>query len=86
MSGRDPNATGFSDPNDGIQGIHRGRYLFETVAEVQDYATKWLWSYNHERSNLALGGILRNNDRPSWPSLYFQRPLEMGGIPKENPY
>ncbi|MGE8358023.1 MAG: IS3 family transposase, partial [Microvirgula sp.] len=24
-------------------------YLFETVAEVQDYATKWLWSYNHER-------------------------------------
>jgi putative transposase len=24
-------------------------YLFETVSEVQEYATKWLWSYNHER-------------------------------------
>lgn len=32
-------------------------YLFETIAEVQDYATKWLWSYNHERPNMALGGI-----------------------------
>ena len=32
-------------------------YLFETVAAVQDYATKWLWSYNHERPNMALGGI-----------------------------
>lgn len=26
-------------------------------AEVQDYATKWLWSYNHERPNMALGDI-----------------------------
>ena len=33
------------------------QYLFETVAEVQDYATRWLWTYNHERPNMALGGI-----------------------------
>ena len=32
-------------------------YLFESVSEVQDYATAWLWSYNHERPNMALGGI-----------------------------
>ena len=32
-------------------------YLFDSVGEVQDYATKWLWSYNHERPNMALGGI-----------------------------
>lgn len=32
-------------------------YLFDSVADVQDYATKWLWSYNHERPNMALGGI-----------------------------
>ncbi|XQM39334.1 Integrase catalytic domain-containing protein (plasmid) [Cupriavidus sp. H19C3] len=31
--------------------------LFDTVADVQDYAAKWLWSYNHERPNMALGGI-----------------------------
>jgi putative transposase len=33
------------------------QYLFDSLAEVQDYATKWLWTYNHERPNMALGGI-----------------------------
>lgn len=32
-------------------------HLFDTVAEVQDFATNWLWTYNHERPNMALGGI-----------------------------
>lgn len=34
-----------------------GQYLFESITEVQDYATRWLWTYNHERPNMALGGI-----------------------------
>ena len=25
--------------------------------EVRDHATQWVWSYNHERPNMALGGI-----------------------------
>jgi putative transposase len=33
------------------------QYLFESLTEVQEYATKWLWTYNHERPNMALGGI-----------------------------
>ena len=33
------------------------QFLFSSVAEVQDYATRWLWGYNHERPNMALGGI-----------------------------
>ena len=28
-----------------------------TPAEVQDFATRWLWTYNNERPNMALGGI-----------------------------
>ena len=32
-------------------------YLFETIKEVQDYATRWLWFYNHERPNKANGGL-----------------------------
>lgn len=32
-------------------------YLFESVQEVQDFATRWLWTYNNERPNMALGGI-----------------------------
>ena len=33
------------------------QYLFTSIEEVQDYATRWLWSHNHERPNMALGGI-----------------------------
>ena len=32
-------------------------YLFDSIDEVQDFATQWLWTYNHERPNMALGGI-----------------------------
>ena len=33
------------------------QHLFETLEDVQDYATHWLWTYNHERPNMAIGGI-----------------------------
>lgn len=33
------------------------QYLFDTLGEVQEYATSWLWTYNHERPNTAIGGI-----------------------------
>lgn len=33
------------------------QHLFSTIEEVQDMATKWLWSYNNERPNSAIGGI-----------------------------
>jgi putative transposase len=32
-------------------------YLFESIQEVQDFATRWLWTYNNERPNMANGGI-----------------------------
>ena len=32
------------------------KHLFDTLEEVQDYATKWLWFYNHERPHKANGG------------------------------
>lgn len=32
-------------------------YLFESITEVQDFASEWLWHYNNERPNMALGGI-----------------------------
>ncbi|BDM64003.1 transposase [Shewanella sp. NFH-SH190041] len=34
------------------------KHLFDSIEEVQDYATKWLWFYNHERPHKA------NNGRP----------------------
>jgi len=32
------------------------QYLFSSIKEVQSYATKWLWFYNHERPHQANGG------------------------------
>ena len=34
------------------------KHLFESLEEVQEYATRWLWFYNHERPHKA------NNGRP----------------------
>ena len=33
------------------------QHLFDSIADVQDFATRWLWTYNHERPNMGLGGI-----------------------------
>ena len=33
------------------------QHLFESVHEAQEFATQWLWLYNNERPNMALGGI-----------------------------
>ena len=32
-------------------------HLFESIAQAQETATRWLWRYNNERPNMALGGI-----------------------------
>ena len=33
------------------------QYLFKTIEDVQEAATAWLWTYNNERPNMAIGGI-----------------------------
>jgi putative transposase len=33
------------------------QYLWQDLAQVQDFATQWMWSYNHDRPNMALGGF-----------------------------
>jgi len=33
------------------------QYIFATIEEVQEMATAWLWTYNNERPNMAIGGI-----------------------------
>jgi putative transposase len=32
-------------------------HLFESIEEVQERATNWLWTYNNERPNMAIGVI-----------------------------
>jgi putative transposase len=33
------------------------QYIFETIEEVQEAATSWLWTYNNDDPNMAIGGI-----------------------------
>lgn len=33
------------------------QYHWTAVAEIQHFATEWMWHYNHERPHMALGGI-----------------------------
>ena len=33
------------------------QYHWRNLDEVRDYATQWMWRYNHERPNMASGGI-----------------------------
>ena len=34
-----------------------GLYIFETIEEVQQIVTEWLWTYNTERPNMGIGGV-----------------------------
>jgi putative transposase len=33
------------------------QYYWSSIEEVQDFATQWMWSYNNDRPNMALGGF-----------------------------
>ncbi len=33
------------------------QYYWETLDEVRLYATQWMWKYNHDRPNMASGGL-----------------------------
>jgi putative transposase len=35
-------------------------HLFHSVSQVQLLAMQWLWGYNNERSNTAIGGVTPN--------------------------
>jgi putative transposase len=55
---------GYPQQNDYVERFNRTvhhdwltHYLFDSIEEVQDYATRWPWTYNHERPNMAFGGM-----------------------------
>ena len=33
------------------------QYHWASLAQVQDYATAWMWSYNHDHPHMALGEL-----------------------------
>ena len=33
------------------------QHLFESISQVQEFATEWLWNYNNQRPHMALQGM-----------------------------
>jgi putative transposase len=46
-------------------------HLFETLGEIQDFATNWLWTYSHNRPTWVLAESPRNRNWHLPHSLYF---------------
>ena len=40
-----------------VRGEWLNQNIFETIEEAQTQATQWLWTYNNDRPNMAIGGI-----------------------------
>lgn len=53
------------------------QHLFRTIERIREHATRWLWACNHERPDLALGGI---NPKQELAGLYFCGAPKMGGL------
>jgi hypothetical protein len=40
-----------------LQELPVDQHIIENIAEAQDFATQWLWTYNNDRPNMGIGGI-----------------------------
>jgi len=59
-----------------------GHRLFESLNELQLFATQWQWIYNHEQPNMTLGGYTpQQRLAQAVHDLYFLMLLKMGGLP-----
>ena len=52
--------------------------LFDSIEQVQESATRWLWTYNHDRPKRA---VTISEIR----KLHFWQLLKMGGLPNQPP-
>lgn len=52
------------------------QYHWGSLDQVRECATQWMWRYNHECSNMALGGLARSSGL-SWPHNSTSHP---GGL------
>lgn len=57
--------------------------MFDTIKEVQDYATRWLWSYNNEQPNMDIGGITPRQKVKLAAQILLDGPVKNGGVPMQ---
>jgi len=59
------------------------QYYWSSIEEVQDFATQWMWSYNHDRPNMALGGFTpKQHLAMAASTFYFSGQWKLGGLPR----
>jgi phosphoglucomutase len=61
-----------------------GTHIFHSIQVVQDYATKWLWTYNNDRPYMGIGGITpaMKLNQSIWPrNSSFKQPRKWGDYP-----
>lgn len=54
------------------------QYEWENLEQVQDHAIRWMWSYNHKRPHMALGGFIPNSGWPWSHHFLLLRPSKNG--------
>ena len=57
--------------------------IFETIEEAQDQTTEWLWTYNNELPNMAIGGVTPSMKLEMAALFYKRSPLKMAGVPSK---
>ena len=53
----------------------------DSIEQIQEMATQWLWAYNHERPDMALGGITPIQKLALAILHHFWSQLKMGDYP-----
>jgi putative transposase len=56
------------------------QYHWEDLDHVQRFATDWMWIYNHDRPNMALGGFTPKQRLAMAAQFLLLNPVENGGI------
>jgi hypothetical protein len=67
--------------NDTVHYEWLSQYYLSSIEEVQDFATQCMWSYNHDRPNMVLGGFTPKEHlaMAAYP-FYFCGLWKLGGI------
>lgn len=56
------------------------QYIIESIEEAQEFATKWLWTYNNERPNMGIGRITPAQKLKMAEKILLLNPVKNGGI------
>jgi putative transposase len=52
-----PQQNAYAESNRPVRYEWLAQYCRDAITEAQTFATRWIWNYNHERPNMAFGGI-----------------------------